>query len=68
MEYFVDLILLFFAYSLLGWCIEVALKYRQFHRIINRGFFRGPLAPLVPVKKGEGRGRPISAIPWAGGF
>ena len=46
METFVDLILLFFAYSLLGWCIEVTLKYFQFHRFINRGFFTGPILPI----------------------
>ena len=46
MEYAVDLILLFFAYSLLGWCIEVTLKSFQFHRIINRGFFTGPILPI----------------------
>ena len=46
MEYFVDLILLFFAYSLLGWCIEVTLKYFEFHRFINRGFFTGPILPI----------------------
>ena len=46
MEYAVDLILLFFAYSLLGWCIEVTLKCIQFHRFINRGFFTGPVLPI----------------------
>ena len=46
MEYTVDLLLLFFAYSLLGWCIEVTLKYFQFHRFINRGFFTGPVLPI----------------------
>ena len=46
MAYAVDLVLLFFAYSLLGWCIEVTLKYRQFHRFINRGFFTGPILPI----------------------
>ena len=46
MEYIVDLILLFFAYSLLGWCIEVTLKYFQFRRFINRGFFTGPILPI----------------------
>ena len=44
--FFVDLILLFFAYSFLGWCIEVTLKYFQFHRFINRGFFTGPIMPI----------------------
>ena len=46
MEYLVDLIILFFAYSLLGWCIEVILKYIQFHRFINRGFLTGPICPI----------------------
>ena len=44
--FFVDLILLFFAYSFLGWYIEVTLKYFQFHRFINRGFFTGPILPI----------------------
>ena len=44
--FFVDLILLFFAYSFLGWCIEVTLKYFQFHRFINRGYFTGPILPI----------------------
>lgn len=46
MEYIVNLLLLFFAYSFLGWCIEVALKYRQYHRFINRGFLTGPWLPI----------------------
>ena len=46
MERCIDLALLFFAYSFLGWCIEVTLKYIQFHRFINRGFFTGPLLPI----------------------
>ena len=46
MTYLADLILLFFAYALLGWCIEVALKYREFHRFINRGFLTGPVCPI----------------------
>ncbi|MBR0040266.1 MAG: hypothetical protein IJP64_02690 [Oscillospiraceae bacterium] len=46
MEDTVRLILLFFAYSFLGWCIEVTLKYFQFHRFINRGFFTGPILPI----------------------
>ena len=43
----VDLILLFFAYSFLGWCTEVTLKYIQFHRFINRGFLAGPVCPII---------------------
>ena len=45
-EHWIDLALLFFFYSFLGWCMEVALKYRQFHRFINRGFFTGPILPI----------------------
>ncbi len=46
MEYFVDLVLIFFAFSFLGWCIEVTLKYFEFHRFINRGFLTGPWLPI----------------------
>ena len=46
MERVTNLALLFFAYSVLGWCIEVTLKYIQYHRFINRGFFTGPLLPI----------------------
>ena len=46
MAYFVDLVLIFFAFSFLGWCIEVTLKYFEFHRFINRGFLTGPWLPI----------------------
>lgn len=46
MEAVIDLILLFFAFSFLGWCMEVFLKYRQYRRFINRGFFAGPILPI----------------------
>lgn len=42
----INIILLFFAYAFLGWCIEVTLKYFQFHRFINRGFLTGPWLPI----------------------
>jgi uncharacterized membrane protein len=45
-ERILDLILLFFAYAFLGWCIEVTLKYFEYHRFINRGFLTGPLLPI----------------------
>ena len=45
-ENLINLILLFFTYSFLGWCIEVTLKYFQFHRFINRGFLTGPWLPI----------------------
>ena len=46
MENVVDLVLLFFIYSFLGWCMEVVLKYIQYRRFINRGFFTGPWLPI----------------------
>lgn len=46
MEYLIHLILLFFTYSIAGWCMEVTLKYFQFHRFINRGFLTGPWLPI----------------------
>ncbi len=46
MTYILNLVLLFFFYSFVGWCIEVTLKYFQYHRFINRGFFAGPLLPI----------------------
>ena len=42
LETLLDLVLLFFVFSFIGWCIEVTLKYRQYHRFINRGFLAGP--------------------------
>ena len=46
MENVVDLVLLFFIYSFLGWCMEVVLKYIQYRRFINRGFLTGPWLPI----------------------
>ncbi|ODM06553.1 putative ABC transporter permease [Eisenbergiella tayi] len=40
------LVLLFFVFSVLGWCMEVLLKYIQYHRFINRGFLIGPYCPI----------------------
>ncbi len=69
MLYVINLVLLFFFYSFLGWCVEVTLKYIQYHRFINRGFFTGPICPIYgtgaalitlvvgglgPVEKGYG--------------
>ena len=45
-ESLINLILLFFAYAFIGWCVEVTLKYFQFHRFINRGFLTGPWLPI----------------------
>ncbi len=46
MEDLIHIVLLFFIYSFLGWCMEVVLKYIQFHRFINRGFYTGPICPI----------------------
>ena len=46
MEYWITIILLFFIYAFAGWCMEVILKYRQYHRFINRGFLTGPICPI----------------------
>ncbi|MBO7709204.1 MAG: putative ABC transporter permease [Lachnospiraceae bacterium] len=45
-EYWINIILLFFVYAFGGWCMEVILKYRQYHRFINRGFLTGPVCPI----------------------
>ena len=69
MLYLINLVLLSIFYSFLGWCVEVTLKYIQYHRFINRGFFTGPICPIYgtgaalitlvvgglgPVEKGYG--------------
>lgn len=41
-----QLIILFFVFSIIGWCMEVILKYIQYHRFINRGFLIGPYCPI----------------------
>ena len=46
MEHWINIVLLFFVYAFAGWCMEVILKYRQYHRFINRGFLTGPLCPI----------------------
>ena len=45
-EYWINIILLFFIYAFAGWCMEVVLKYIQYHRFINRGFLTGPVCPI----------------------
>ena len=46
MDYFINLVLIFFSFAFLGWCMEVTLKYFEFHRFINRGFLTGPWLPI----------------------
>lgn len=40
------LVILFFIFSVVGWMIEVVLKYIQYRRFINRGFMIGPYCPI----------------------
>ncbi len=39
-------VLLFFIYSFLGWCLEVACKLVSDHKFVNRGFLIGPYCPI----------------------
>lgn len=39
-------IVIFFLFSVAGWCMEVTLKFIQYHRFINRGFLIGPYCPI----------------------
>lgn len=41
--------LFFMGYSILGWCMEVAVKKLQYGRFINRGFLIGPYCPIYGV-------------------
>ena len=59
-----DLVLLFFFYSFLGWCIEVIGKFIQYHRFVNRGFFTGPICPIY----GSGAVLITAAIRWLSPF
>ena len=60
MEMIVQLVLMFFFYSFLGWCIEVVLKFIQLHRFVNRGFYSGPICPIY----GSGAVLITLAVQW----
>lgn len=69
------LVILFFVFAIIGWCMEVLLKFIQYRRFINRGFLIGPYCPIygwgvvaVTVLVGGmiGREGTISEIFWAG--
>lgn len=50
MEYTVyQLILLFFVYAFLGWCVEVCFQAVTTGKIVNRGFLNGPWCPIYGV-------------------
>lgn len=41
-----EIILLFFIYSFLGWCVEVAFVATTLGKVLNRGFLNGPVCPI----------------------
>lgn len=41
-----EIILLFFIYSFLGWCVEVAFVATTLGKVLNRGFLNGPACPI----------------------
>ncbi len=41
-----QIIFLFFAYSLLGWCCEVVFAAVNSGKFVNRGFLSGPVCPI----------------------
>lgn len=41
-----SLIMLFFVYGFLGWCVEVAFAACREGRFVNRGFLNGPICPI----------------------
>lgn len=43
---FSEIALLFFIYSFLGWCVEVAFVAVTSGKVTNRGFLNGPVCPI----------------------
>lgn len=43
---FYELLALFFLYSFLGWCTEVAFAAVRHGKFVNRGFLNGPVCPI----------------------
>lgn len=43
---FYNLIMYFFIYSFLGWCVEVFYAFKNQRKFVNRGFLHGPLCPI----------------------
>lgn len=44
-----QMILLFFIYAFLGWCVEVCFQAITTGKIVNRGFLNGPWCPIYGV-------------------
>lgn len=45
----IDTVLLFFIYSFVGWCVEVAFVAVTVGKVENRGFLNGPICPIYGV-------------------
>ncbi len=43
------LLMLFFIYAFLGWCLEVFYAFTKTKRFVNRGFLNGPFVPIYGV-------------------
>lgn len=43
------LLLYFFVYGFLGWCVEVGFAAVKQHHFVNRGFLNGPICPIYGV-------------------
>ena len=43
---FYHIVLYFFLYAFVGWCVEVAYHAVTFAKLINRGFLNGPWCPI----------------------
>lgn len=46
---FADYLLIFYVYSILGWCMEVVYMWFREHKLMNRGFLIGPFCPIYGV-------------------
>ena len=46
MQLFYEFVIMLFLFSILGWVMEVTLKFIQYHRFINRGVLIGPYCPI----------------------
>ena len=43
---FLDVIMMFFLFSFVGWLWEVSLHFYNYHVFVNRGFMHGPWLPI----------------------
>lgn len=44
-----DIVLMFFIYGFMGWCLEVAFFGVTTGKFVNRGFLNGPICPIYGV-------------------